>query len=1213
MVDKWTPNQKQAIQARGNAVVTAGAGAGKTLVLVEHYYHVLVEAHPDWPIESVVTVTFTRKAAAEMLARVRRKFDEVLAAPGTAPSTRQRVQELRERLSLAPIGTIHAFCARLLRKYYFECQCDPEFEVLEAIVYDQLVDECIEATFNEWKRMETEDQRVRAQKLLRLMSVFGNRSRRSRGDSLRKVLAEMLANRYTFEPVAQRYLAGDEAALAQTIQQFLQALPPEELPESDKSEASQEEQEALRIEREAEATATVLHPLAELYLAVLEEFRRRCSAATNARRTDLMDYAELELRVRNLLLENPQFRQRVYEDIHHLIVDEFQDTSQVQWEIFKSLICDAQGALAPERFFAVGDFKQSIYGFRQADLRVLQEAKELVSQDPDRQCISLNECFRMAPEPLRTVNRLFANLWEQYAEKTGIDPADLPVFEPLVGVRNETPGSACRIHVRVIADKRPTAAVRRQGEAAVVAETIRWLCGADGGQKLHEPGEIAILVRKRELFGGFEAALRELQIPYLTVAGGGLFARPEVRDVVGVLQAAFDPYDDFALLAFLRGSLINCSDELLLKISLEKDGFARRHLWTRCRTALEENAGPSGVPLTAIEADQLRFAVELLNEIHAHLGLVPIDELLQKVVERTAALEIWRRCPDGGQAVANIQRLLHIARQHRTSDLESFLEFAERQVDAREGEEESMLEAAAAGAVKIMTIHAAKGLEFPVVFVAGLSENWSGRQDTILCDGKWFAVSKPTQTGAKPMLFEYLEKLERVRELSEELRVLYVAATRCRDRLFLCSSDAEVERSPSGKSSGTKNTSTSSRTKKEDTTFAAFLCRALDTRRQEEVEVDGLTGALSHALGETACSSSDAGVPAIYVRWQDETRASMRRAERQTNESGMDRVPITTPDFEAAVLEKERFLREEFGLTEVRQDEGATQDAGAICGPTYDVPPFAPAIVGRPVHRDLFVTALLDFWECPLLFFRRRVLEIEDLPATEATRKGELSGAARGQLMHEAIERLLQGKENLGTYLTERIVEVAPLEIEKARELAADFVSSIERAQALGLFREIEEAAEKRFETAYTICEENFLITARFDCEYVTQDGRVEIADFKTDTKLDDAGLNRYHKQMMLYLLVLSRFRPEQSLYRARLIFTQLGRCEVIEATAKELEEFCCSLRELLAEYARFSERFCRGDVVFDDQLVEALREWCRQRSAPCLEHLQVEKVGEHA
>jgi len=235
------------------------------------------------------------------------------------------------------------------------------------------------------------------------------------------------------------------------------------------------------------------------------------------------------------------------------------------------------------------------------------------------------------------------------------------------------------------------------------------------------------------------------------------------------------------------------------------------------------------------------------------------------------------------------------------------------------------------------------------------------------------------------------------------------------------------------------------------------------------------------------------------------------------------------------------------------------------------------------------------------------------MPATEAAKQGELSGAVRGQLMHEAIERLLQGKENLGAYLTERIVEVAPFEIEKARERAADFVSSIERAQALGLFREIEQAVEKRFETAYTICEENFLITARFDCEYVTQDGRIEIADFKTDTKLDDAGLNRYRKQMMLYLLVLSRFRPEQSRYRARLIFTQVGKCEVVKATAKELEEFCYSLRELLAEYERFSERFCRGDVVFDDQLVEALREWCRRRSAPCPEHSQVEKVGEHA
>jgi len=498
------------------------------------------------------------------------------------------------------------------------------------------------------------------------------------------------------------------------------------------------------------------------------------------------------------------------------------------------------------------------------------------------------------------------------------------------------------------------------------------------------------------------------------------------------------------------------------------------------------------------------------------------------------------------------------------------------------------------------------------VFVAGLSENWGGRQEIVLSDGTWFAVPKLADTSIEmPRLFQYLEKLEQMRELSEELRVLYVAATRCRDRLFFSSSEVEADRSE-GEKSNSKKTGSRSGPKKEDTTFAAMLLPAIETRTSWDGGCADISGALGRALSESA-SSVPAGLSVITVRWQDEGYAGKGWAEKYSNEVGKEVFAATTAAFESAVMEKEDTLREELGLKSICEDEDGAADAVATDLPTYDVPPWVPPIVGRPVLRDLFVTALLDFWECPELFYRRRVLEIEDQPVTEAAKRGELSGAVRGQLIHEAIERLLQGKDDVRAFLAERILTVAPLGVEKACELAGEYASSIERAQALGLFREIEEAAEKRFETAYTIYEKNFLITARLDCEYVTQEGRVEIADFKTDTKLDDAALNRYRKQMMLYLLVLARFHPEQLQYRARLLFTQLGRCEVIEATVMELDEFRSKLHHLLDEYELFSERFCRDDVVFNDQLAAALGKWCERRSALCPKHSHVEKVGKHA
>lgn len=856
----FTKQQKAALQHRGNVAISAGAGSGKTRVLVEKYFNLLVDEHPEWPIESVVAITFTVKAASELRARIlKRTLQELTAAKDE--QRRTRLLELRQQISAAPIGTIHNFCSRVLREFAVEAGLDPDFSILETINEAALKTEAVEATLTEFSAKRGTTQ---YDALLLLSALY------SRG-ALSRLLGQMLQRRAELLPVAERYVqeesdgvlaeirslhssivaerrqeviegyaasiallekcigpkgCGDVSQAIVTWNSLVEQKAPwstlcDEIGRAKKALFTQKDELRVAIGKSLcgnfeEVTARLLTvmntacsgSLAELgdadrenaeilvlvsglFLRAERHYRRLRSASSSAAGTDQLDFSDLELHTARLLNESVSARQRLRQRVRYMIIDEFQDTSDLQWNLLSRVVMTDSGELLPHRFFMVGDAKQSIYGFRFAGSRIFERVSELVKKSnaevQSDGLFSMTTNFRTLCSPLASINALFDQLIG------ASDSAHQVKFEPLQAHRKGDEG--CMEVLIVKGDDQteagesaddgdaatiawPTAGKQARMIAQVIEETV-----AEGR---YGYGDIAILFRKRKHFTEYEDVFRSVGIPFNTYRGKGLYEQPEVEDITAFLRFIADPADDRVLAQILRGALLNFPDELLLKISL----FNGLMLWDKCREAFERRAVERNgvdIRLTPHEQARVGFAVDMIKRLESLSGFVPVAEVLQQVLRSTGAIAIFSASQRGMQAVANVLKFIDAARQLEQMDIEEFLEFTERQLADAHSEGEAVDEIGGAG-VRLLTVHAAKGLEFPIVFLPQLDEKLTPRFSELVSDGQqWFGLSKTRSVAKEPVfLFSHLSEIESDKESAEERRVFYVAATRCQDRLYLC-------------------------------------------------------------------------------------------------------------------------------------------------------------------------------------------------------------------------------------------------------------------------------------------------------------------------------------------------------------------------------------------------------------------------------------------
>ena len=521
--------------------------------------------------------------------------------------------------------------------------------------------------------------------------------------------------------------------------------------------------------------------------ALLRVFERALTVYTSAkqaRRT--LDFDDLEAMALKLLREHADVRSYWQGRIRALLVDEFQDTNGRQRDLLKALNGDAG------KLFIVGDGKQSIYRFRGADVSVFREeqqaiagrglAQELVTSYRAHEALvaSLNALLRPVLGDQEDLDRPYVEPFaalqhHRAAPAAGLEP---PYTELHLAVGSKNDGALDRA-ARVLAER--SADLVRSGSVTVEDRD------EETGKPVLRPlnyGDIAILCRASGSFAAYEDALELAGIPYLTISGRGFYDRPEVRDLLNALQALADPTDDLALAGMLRSPVCGLSDMALYRLRLAQRSRQAASLWA---VLLQDD-------LTCL-GDEAATAMEsrdLITRLHALVGRVPVAAVLKAFLDATSYQAALLRA---GQARAsgNIAKLLVDAHASEIVGVSAFAAYmAElRDVAPREGEARAL----AAGAVQIMTVHQAKGLEFPVVVIGDAARSNPPSRGVLidvalgvvppleaeLAVGEGRHKVLPVSSAA----YLWAKGRDGDREAAESARLLYVAATRAREMLLI--------------------------------------------------------------------------------------------------------------------------------------------------------------------------------------------------------------------------------------------------------------------------------------------------------------------------------------------------------------------------------------------------------------------------------------------
>lgn len=817
---KLTPTQRQAALAEGQDVsLAAGAGSGKTRTLVARY---LMQLDRGRLPREVVAVTFTEKAAREMRNRIRAEAHAWLVG-ACPPEARPLWAEIEADVDAARIGTIHSLCAVLLRAHPAEASVDPRFEVLEeglaATLRAQMVDDTLAwmvgqadiapllaaftiddlaeivgrllnarldasttlslAAAESWPRLleaalrrfvDDGETQALAAELTGLAAGGGLLA--DAGDKLADQVAGWLAQ---WRAVAAALAAGlgVEAAVA------LFALRREHS-KGGAGKKTSRARDALKAFRErydasinewlggavsgdeppdseVEARTASLIPLLG---ALFERAQTAYQEAKDLRQA--LDFDDLEAGAVALLAQ-PAVRARWQPQIAALLVDEFQDTNERQRQIVEALAGVPDGRAG--RLFVVGDAKQSIYRFRGAEVSVFQRLDQDISARGGLP-LALDLTFRAHAGLVGALNELLASVWRAAPAKEQGVP-----YAPLIADRTEARPGLASPFVEFLVGLGDADTGRRASAQALAQRLID--LQAVGALRWDD---VALLFRASTAFPVYESALEAAGIPFVTVAGRGFYARPEIRDVLNLLRALGNPWDDLALAGLLRSPAFGLSDAALYQLRWPTGAARPQSL----RAAL---AGDLSA-LNQADRAQAARARSIVTDLSGLVDRVPVAELLKQVLEATHYPAILATAPAGARLQRNLDKLLADAHASGLVRVAEFLEYIDNLeiAGAREGE----APAEAGGALRLMTVHKAKGLEFPVVVLADAARSRPSISERVLLSQDAGLVPYAARLGGPPLIFRLTKQAEEAQSAAEDLRVLYVAATRAREKLIVC-------------------------------------------------------------------------------------------------------------------------------------------------------------------------------------------------------------------------------------------------------------------------------------------------------------------------------------------------------------------------------------------------------------------------------------------
>lgn len=1165
--------QPQLTQAQKRAAVTSihrnlalrsGAGCGKTFVLARRFTELLIACKDhENPLSRLVALTFTDKAAMEMTLRVRKMLRE-FAAAAHSQTDRKKLLDYLEQISDARISTIHSFCSSLLRSHAIEAGIDPQYAVcadnllvnqmiakssdqavLAAIEANspeacgllanltfgrivQLVQELIQrrpglriedyldatTTFEVWRKL-VDEHRQAACKLIRLDTGL-----RALLDDLASYEAKgALAEHRQTLLLAVRCLQDDPTYTG--LQTVLDVKPKTCGGSSGKPcrDAMKEIQSHLApmlpmlaemndLDRQA---ATQLAALAKLALDAEAIYSREKAQA------GMLDFNDLLAATHKLLTGNPKIRSTLEHGIEQLLIDECQDTDAFQLELLAQLVCENGLAGLPEqgKLFIVGDAKQSIYRFRGAQVQVFEDLCARLGKDNQE---SLDISFRTHAKGLALVNHVFGELMGADFQPTRSNRKDSPP-QPSVEVILAT-------REQKFKNSDDASAAQAEVTAQRVADMINKREKLVFDRKLQEwrpakAGDIAILFWRMTNSLQYERALANLDVPYYVVGGTGFFRQQEVLDLLTALEAVDNPWNDICLMGLLRSSMVGLDDNVLAHIAhhCEPPYFDSLR-----RQGLGERLAPS-------DRQTVNWTLDLVEGLHRRKDAMGIDEILQEIMNACGYEATLLSQPSGRRMLGNVRLLMDRARMSASRSLtladfigqmnELVINESRYEQAATAGEEENV--------VRLMTIHKAKGLEFPIVFVPDLSSYRRGGFGSLLYRNDWGLTLDLKATdedddaeveAAGPVSYAAAAAMEKLDHLREEIRKQYVAFTRHEDHLVLVGADVRDKSGELGPAS----------------CFMARLNKMLDL----DSHIDSVIQVRDPSQPQVVC---DVSVKKMLA------------------------TPIYRP------------RRGKSGGEAILEFATSSEQLAAELIPLFSKMG-RPALSGQPICRPGFevsVTQLCDFETCPLRYQWHYELGLPQDMLNGAANLSDghteppqlkLDAATTGTIFHRCME-LLDFADPQPGQLVDRVL--AEMEINfPASSLAEELAQIIQTMRLHSLWPALRNSSRVQQELAFVTQAQGMMVRGKIDLIYQDEDGAWHIVDYKSNRVAAGEvarAAQSYELQMLLYGISAAN-HLEQPVEDATLYFLRPGKEHIFKMDQAAGDRLASRLGTLSAELA---------------------------------------------
>ena len=817
-----------------NVVVKAGAGTGKTTILVNRILNLLMREPDPLAITEIVALTFTNKAAAEMKKRLREQLlrltkegDDLISIFRSryhlsAEEVGKRATMALEQIEKSQIGTLHSFAAYLLRLHPVESEIDPlfqeddgsNFKELFDLYWDRWLDDELGTSgpqHDRWRRVlkgaPLDDLRKFTEALAGDFVDINELERQCQSLPLEGALLDwvvamrgraatlLAAQDRPKRRKAEQMLAAAVQSLALLLEKGMPGLA--DLPQDERAVLEKDLGKApAGWDEAAFQEAASIVGLAQQLLSVDQAYFQevimlvRCFLAQVQHRfltSGWIAFDGLLARAKTLLRDHPEVRSRIKQAYRAILVDEFQDTDPVQYEIILYL-GERAGSyqtswqeidLEPGKLFIVGDPKQSIYAFRRADIEAFERVVEKIRAGGG-QVYSLVTNFRSDEAVLDVVNNVFDRLFQATEHVQ-------PPNERLVARPQRKPEvSVSGVQLRLVTSGKDDEEFDVQAATREEAEALaRWLkedllssttiIDRDRREGPLQPGHIALIFRKLTQAEVYLDALRRYGIAYITDGEKHFYRRQEVIDLVNVLRVIDNPHDTVALAGILRSPLGGMTDRDLLALQQMEGLDYKQRAW------LSDWNHP--------QAGTVRQLYEHLAELHQLAPLLPVPDAIDLIFDRLPVLELAAASLHGEQGVSNLRKIMDMAealadRPHLT--LTGFVDLMMTRVTEQPVEAESALTEESPEAIRVLTIHKAKGLEFPVVILPGLHQGAKNPRKGPSIYHDWSSRCYSLRLGSRLNLGALLVDMKMAaREEAEQRRLLYVGMTRARDLLVL--------------------------------------------------------------------------------------------------------------------------------------------------------------------------------------------------------------------------------------------------------------------------------------------------------------------------------------------------------------------------------------------------------------------------------------------